>query len=217
MPLEKRTWIVQKYIENPLLFEGRKFDIRVFTLITSINGFLKAYLYQDCYFRTSAKEFTLEDLKSVGVHLTNDAVQKNQEDYGQHESENKLSISEFQTYLDRVYKEGGVDFRRDLWPQIERLVTESIQATAGKIDPNRIQNCFEILGYDFMVDENLRVYLIEVNTNPSLTYEQGSSVLTQLIPEMLDNTFRIALDPIYQPQFLRTDKIGKTMLKKTQK
>ena len=48
-----------------------------------------------------------------------------------------------------------------------------------------------------MIDEDMRVYLIEVNTNPSLTYQQGSSVLTQLIPEMIDNSFRIVLDPIY--------------------
>ena len=72
--MEKRTWIVQKYIEKPLLFEGRKFDIRVYVLVTSINGQYKAYLYRDCYFRTSAKEFSLKDLKSVGIHLTNDAV-----------------------------------------------------------------------------------------------------------------------------------------------
>ena len=170
VPLEKRTWIVQKYIEKPLLFEGRKFDIRVFALITSINGQYMVYLYKDCYFRTSAKEFTLEDLKTVGVHLTNDAIQKNQEDYGQHENENKLSIAEFQLYLDNTFSDRDVDFRRDLWPEIQRLVTESVQATSSKIDPNRLQNCFEILGYDFMVDENLRVYLIEVNTNPSLTY-----------------------------------------------
>lgn len=48
-----------------------------------------------------------------------------------------------------------------------------------------------------MIDENFRVYLIEANTNPSLTYKQGTSVLAYLIPEMLDNSIRIALDPIY--------------------
>ena len=85
-------------------------------------------------------------------------------------------------------------------------MTDSIKATASKIDPNRTQNCFEILGYDFMIDENFRVYLIEVNTNPSLTYKTGVSVLAQLIPEMLDSSFKIALDPIYQPGFLRINK-----------
>ena len=178
-----------------MLFEGRKFDIRVFALVTSINGHYKAYLYRDCYFRTSAKKFTLKDLKSIGVHLTNDAIQKNEEDYGQFENENKLSISEFQKYLDKCYP--TKNFRRDFWPEIHRLILDSIKATASKIDPSRIENCFEVLGYDFMIDENFRVYLIEANTNPSLTYKHGTSVLAYLIPEMLDNSIRIALDPIY--------------------
>ena len=99
--------------------------------------------------------------------------------------------------MDKCHAQEGLNFRRDFWPEIERLVTDSIKATATKIDPNRIRNCFEVLGYDFMIDENYRVYLIEVNTNPSLTYKQGASVLAQFIPEMLDNSFRIALDPVY--------------------
>ena len=69
-----RTSIVQKYIENPLLIAGRKFDIRAFAMLTSINGVLKAYMYKDCYFRTSSKPFELSNLNSRLVHLTNDAV-----------------------------------------------------------------------------------------------------------------------------------------------
>ena len=106
--------------------------------MTSINGQYKAYLYNDCYFRTSAKEFSLNNLKSVGVHLTNDAIQKNEQDYGQFENENKLSVAEFQQYLDKRYIPDEVNFRRDFWPEISRLVTDSIKATATKIDPNRI-------------------------------------------------------------------------------
>ena len=85
----------------------------------------------------------------------------------------------------------------DLFPQLERLVTDSFRAVGSKIDPHRVQNCFEIFGYDFMIDENFKVYLIEVNTNPSLEYKSGTSVLAQLIPELLDTSFRIAIDPLY--------------------
>ena len=42
---------------------------------------------------------------------------------------------------------------------------------------------FEIFGYDFMIDQSYKVYLIEVNTNPCL--EESSSLLKQLIPRML--------------------------------
>lgn len=52
-----RTFILQKYIENPALYKGRKFDIRCFALVTSINGHLKGYNYLDGYLRTSGREF----------------------------------------------------------------------------------------------------------------------------------------------------------------
>jgi len=48
-----------------------------------------------------------------------------------------------------------------------------------------------------MMDDNFKVYLIEVNTNPCL--ELCSPLLRRLIPEMLDNSLRIAVDPIFPP------------------
>lgn len=43
-------------------------------MLTSTNGVLKGYLYRDCYFRTSSKQFDLSDLQNKFVHLTNDAI-----------------------------------------------------------------------------------------------------------------------------------------------
>lgn len=84
---------------------------------------------------------------------------------------------------------------------MERLVTDSFRAVGSKIDPRRVSNCFEIFGYDFMIDENFKVFLIEANTNPCL--EICSPLLARIIPELLDNSFRVAIDPLYQPsQFL---------------
>jgi hypothetical protein len=84
---------------------------------------------------------------------------------------------------------------RDLFPVMERLVTDSFRAVHDKIDPKRLQNSFEIFGYDFMIDENFKVYLIEANTNPNL--EICSPLLARIIPELLDNSLRIAVDPLY--------------------
>ena len=55
------TSIIKKYIEKPLLFEKRKFDIRCFALVTSINGYIKAYYYQYGYLRTSSKDYSLDN------------------------------------------------------------------------------------------------------------------------------------------------------------
>ena len=69
-----RTSIVQKYLDKPLLIHNRKFDIRGYALLTSINGVVKGYMYRDCYFRTSSKQFDLSNLHSRYIHLTNDAI-----------------------------------------------------------------------------------------------------------------------------------------------
>lgn len=80
-------------------------------------------------------------------------------------------------------------------PKIKRLVTSVFQATAERIyrgDPDfpsrtadqEKYNAFELLGFDFMLDENLQLYLIEVNTNPCL--ETPCLLLQRLIPQLLD-------------------------------
>ena len=91
---EQRTTILQKYIERPLLINKRKFDIRMFALATSINNSVKGYFYKDGYLRTSCREFSTVKLDRM-IHLTNDAVQKNDKDYGKFENSNKLSYQDF--------------------------------------------------------------------------------------------------------------------------
>ena len=63
--------------------------------MTSINGQLKGYFYEDAYIRTCCYEYNMNDVDNKFVHLTNDAVQKSCEDYGKFENGNKLSLSDF--------------------------------------------------------------------------------------------------------------------------
>lgn len=92
--MTNRTSIVQLYIERPLLISGRKFDIRAFALVTQTNRAIKGYFYRDCYFRTSSRPFDIHNFDKF-IHLTNDAVQVNSDDYGKYENANKMSIHDF--------------------------------------------------------------------------------------------------------------------------
>lgn len=192
----RRTFILQKYIDRPLLIKGRKFDIRVFGTMTSINGHLKAYFYEDGYIRTSSTKYTSKS-NDAFIHLTNDAVQKHAENFGKYESSNKLSYHDFQKYLNCHYPDLNVCFYRDILPQIKWLMTDAFRSVYGKIDPYRRMNSFEIYGFDFMLDRDFKVYLIEANTNPWL--ELPWPLLTRVISGMLDNSFRIAIDPLFPP------------------
>ena len=90
-----RSIVLQQYLTRSLLINRRKFDIRCFMLVTSINGHIKAYFYKDGYLRTSSKEFNLKQLGNKYIHLTNDAVQSKGDDYGKFEAGNKLSYADF--------------------------------------------------------------------------------------------------------------------------
>ena len=170
----------------------------MFAMITWYNkGYIKGYFYNEGYLRTSSKEFNLNDLENLMVHLTNDAVQVNDEDYGKFEMANKLSFSDFQKFLDTYHEEKSIDFKRDLLPQIRSIIADTMKAVSGKIDPNMRSNTFEIFGYDFMIDEDFKIYLIEVNTNPWL--DQWWPLLSRVIRSMLENSLLIWLDPMFSP------------------
>lgn len=114
-----KTLIVQDYIRNPLLINKRKFDIRVYALLTSCYGKIKGYFFEDGYLRTSSREFTLKDLSNKFIHLTNDAIQKKADNYGKFENSNKLSYPDFQKYLESsefTSKYAPVNFMKDLLP-----------------------------------------------------------------------------------------------------
>ena len=71
-----RTFMVQKYMEKPLLYKGRKFDIRHYLLLSCINGRIKAYWFPEGYIRTASIPFSLKRGSGPMVHLTNDAIQQ---------------------------------------------------------------------------------------------------------------------------------------------
>ncbi|CAD8157486.1 unnamed protein product [Paramecium pentaurelia] len=194
----QKTFIVQKYIENPLLYNQRKFDIRCYILFTSVNGQHKGYWYKDGYIRTSSQEFSLMNLSNKLIHLTNDAVQKYSEDYGRFEKGNKVSFEEFNNFL-------PIDFYQTIYIQMRNIALDQFKATYGKLDPNRKENSFELFGLDFMIDDKFKVWLIETNTNPCL--ECSGPLLTKLIPQLIEDLFKLVLDPLYPPpQFYNSKK-----------
>lgn len=81
-------WVIQKYIERPLLYNNRKFDIRVWVLVTDD---FRIYFYRQGYLRTTSEKYDLQN-KSNSVHLTNQCLQSQEKEYGQHEEGNTLTF-----------------------------------------------------------------------------------------------------------------------------
>lgn len=200
----EKPYLLQRYIRDPLLVNGRKFDIRAYCMLvdncgkanlTEDNRF-RAFWFLPWYVRTTSVKYEEGDWSNRLKHLNNDAVQKKGESYGKFESANKLSVPEFQKYLD------GNGYGKDatsMLSQKMKQISEKALAAAikGGINKNEIGGCFEIFGLDFMVEKekkgrkSLRPWLIEVNTNPCL--ELCNSHLAQIIPTLIETGIGMAV------------------------
>ena len=114
---------------------------------------LKAYWFREGYIRTSCFEFNCseESKENLFVHLTNDAVQKNHENYGKYEDGNKIDFSTFKKYIATKHPARKLDFDSQIYEKIKSIALDSIKATYKKLRNSR-KPTFEIFGLDFMID-----------------------------------------------------------------
>ena len=87
-----------------------------------------------------------------------------------------------------------IDWATQVQPQIESIVLKSLISTMNCIEPN--PNCFELFGYDIMLDEDLKCWLIEVNSSPSLEKDFliDEIIKQQLIDDIVEIVSPIAYD-----------------------
>ncbi|KAI1895503.1 hypothetical protein AGOR_G00106930 [Albula goreensis] len=168
--------LVSRYISNPLLIDDFKFDVRLYVLVTSYEPLI-IYLYEEglARFATVRYDRAAKNIKNQFMHLTNYSVNKKSSDYVSCDDPevedygNKWSMSAILRYL----KQEGKDTTL-LMGQVEDLVIKAVLsaelqiATACKMFVPHRNNCFELYGFDVLIDSNLKPWLLEVNLSPSL-------------------------------------------------
>jgi hypothetical protein len=133
------------------------------------------------------------------VHLTNNCLQKYGDNYGKHEDGNTLGFERLQDYLDREFAEYGIKVEEHFMARIKDIIIDTILSVKGaQLNPYKRKHCFELFGYDFLIDEDFRVWLIEVNTNPY--FGVANEYIADLLPKMIDDMTRIVVDPVYPPR-----------------
>ncbi|XP_023379059.1 probable tubulin polyglutamylase TTLL9 [Pteropus vampyrus] len=147
IPVE--NYVAQRYIENPYLIGGRKFDLRVYVLVMSGFSFFPMLV--------------LDDHPLPDVHLTNVAVQKTSPDY--HPKKGcKWMLQRFRQYLASKH---GPEAVETLFSDMDNIFIRSLQSVQKVIISDK--HCFELYGYDILIDQDLKPWLLEVNASPSLT------------------------------------------------
>ena len=174
--------VVQRYLHRPHLLEGYKYDLRLYVLLTSLAP-LRAFLFKEGLVRLCTLKFS-SDPSSLGaarMHLTNYAINKGSEDYVQPGSEadgGRGAQKRLVSSLMQTLEADGRD-TRELWDEIGQLciktlisVQPHLQHTYERcrgIGEDAGSGCFELLGFDVLLDHRLRPYLLEVNHSPSFT------------------------------------------------
>ena len=187
--------IIQKYIERPLLYCGRKFDIRIWVLFTHLvkTEKFEAYVFKEGHLKASSEIFDINSL-DLFIHLTNYSVQKYNKNFSKIEIGNEISFNDFQNELDK--KEKKINFRKDIFSKIIKIIEITASAAKNRINGFDRNNCFEIFGYDFMLDDEYNPFLLEINTNPG--YEESSPLIKMLVPRLIDDALRLTIDKAFE-------------------
>ena len=122
--------IIQKYLEKPLLYQGRKFDIRLWVLFIS-NKDDEIYIFKQGHLKATCTQYN-PDSNDLYVHLTNYSVQKHNENFSKIEIGNEIPFKSFQNELDK--NNTGINFYKDIYPKIVRIVRITGGAAKGKIN-----------------------------------------------------------------------------------
>ncbi|XP_058120336.1 tubulin glycylase 3A [Anopheles ziemanni] len=195
--VSKTRYVIQKYIERPLIIHNTKFDIRQWFMITSVQP-LNIWFYKESYLRFSSQQYNLMNYHE-SVHLTNHAIQKKYHNAVRDERlphENMWDCHTFQAYLRQIDKYEMWSER--IYPGMQKAIIGSLLACQDNMD--RRPNTFELYGADFMITEDFYPWLIEINSSPDLA--PSTSVTARLCPQCVEDTIRVVIDRRSDPNAL---------------
>jgi len=174
LPSDKE-FILQSYVNNPRLINGHKFDIRMYVLVCSFNP-LRIYIYEEGFARFASEKYNLlaDSLENQYVHLTNFSINKNSSAYIPNDDVtaskgHKWTLKVLFKYLN----EAGVNVDT-VWGQMVDIVIKTCISAEPTVQPlndtklKSLYSCYELFGFDVMLDDNLKLHLLEVNISPSL-------------------------------------------------
>ncbi|XP_049420353.1 tubulin polyglutamylase ttll6 isoform X1 [Epinephelus fuscoguttatus] len=168
--------ICQVYVSKPFIIDGYKFDLRIYVLVTSCDPF-SIFMFKEGLARfctTKYSEPTHGNVDDVCMHLTNYSINKNSENFVRDEdtgSKRKLST------LNKLLESISCNTDK-MWNDIEDVIIKTLISAHPILKhnyhtcfPNHTTGsaCFEILGFDVLLDHRLRPWVLEVNHSPSFT------------------------------------------------
>eukprot|EP01120_Amphizonella_sp_Union-15-10_P005798 TRINITY_DN1767_c0_g1_i1.p1 TRINITY_DN1767_c0_g1~~TRINITY_DN1767_c0_g1_i1.p1 ORF type:complete len:437 (-),score=53.28 TRINITY_DN1767_c0_g1_i1:7-1317(-) len=188
---QRKTYIVQRYIDDPFLLSGYKFDLRIYVLVTSMLP-LTAYVYQDGLVRFCTLPYLpylTGNPTDIYRHLCNTSVQRSQYKKLMNGSDNQFAnfMKELGCKgthpkitlpnLFRNFDEIGVD-KHAVWNDFKKVILKTL-VTFSPLLPNSDPREFNLYGFDLLLDQKLKPWLIEVNLSPSMNVSSYEDVFVK--------------------------------------
>ncbi|XP_036599543.1 inactive polyglycylase TTLL10 [Trichosurus vulpecula] len=194
--------VIQRYIHNPLLLDGKKFDVRSYLLIACAMPYMVFFSHGYARLTLSLYDPKAKDLAG---HLTNQFMQKKSPLY-------MLLKEETVWSMDRLNKHINEKFRRakglprdwvltTFTKRMQQIMLQCFLAVKSKLECKL--GYFDLIGCDFLIDENFKVWLLEMNSNPAL--HTNCEVLKDVVPRVVHETLDLALETFHKS--LRTEKM----------
>ena len=170
-------WTLQEYVRNPATYRGRKFDVRVWSIVTGIDA-LRIYTLEHGFSKISTVDYdpSEEHFSNICMHV--------KMPLGPKCSASKL-IKPYPGFTEgdmwesglQYKEESGVSWKRDIWPQVEDQVSIAVVSSLEKVrdatlamfdgdsEATKRYKRFVFLSPDFVIDDSGKVFMEEMNTN----------------------------------------------------
>jgi len=194
-------YVVQRYLHRPFLIDGLKFDLRIYVLVYGCDPY-RIYMYKEGLARLATEKYVPpsgHNMDNLFIHLTNYAINKDNENFEFNTDADKADVGHKRS-LDFVWRYvtqcgGNAD---QIKAEIKRSIIKTFCAVQPLLShmyrscqPNDCSNdkCFELLGFDIMLDQKFKPWLLEVNHAPSFSTDTPFDYKTK--SALLTDTFKL--------------------------
>lgn len=187
-----QEYVIQKYIPNPLLYDGRKFDVRIHVLLDeNYNIYINDLIIMRITSEKYNPKLTGVWEKDKYIHITNIAIQKNSKNFSKYEKSNVKSMFNVKIKGVNLFKKF-----LPIWSSIiKKILLSCKNELLNNMKTQKNRSFYELLGFDFIIDNNMHTWLLEVNMNPTLYW--NNKEIDSNVNVLLNDMFKIVLDPFF--------------------
>ena len=188
--------VLQRYVRNPLLLDGYKSEVRVYFVVASLSP-LTVLWHRHGSVRLAVAPFEHADYNTTLIHVLNTAAGKR-----------ALGAEAFKAHVGEGHKwtfdDLAAHLGRERWVAVEakmraaidatmRAIASELAAPAGSAEAAAGWHTFGLFGADFIIDDTLKPWLIELQEGPGLSHE-GDKVKETFVPTMVAQAAQIGVE-----------------------